>query len=202
LEGWQEVRELVRRRCATPFEVTPSEEAFHSKESLLRISISADCDFERRRAHANDLDSVAHYRFGSYRNETAKTTPSVSVFTSAAAVAEFLRRIREFSVRDLFAQDPNRRERTILVLVGPYLDYSKSRINDDTVELLMALAKQAASRSQIAAMLRGHRINITVNRSVRAFHGRVVRHDAKGSDNCLVVQASNQRDEKRGDDRT
>jgi len=69
-------------------------------------------------------------------------------------------------LRELFAADPGRAERFALEAVGLYLDYSKNRISDETLRLLLQLAEQSDLRGHIDAMFRGDRINVTENRSV------------------------------------
>ena len=69
-------------------------------------------------------------------------------------------------LRQLFADDPKRGQRMTLEAVGLYLDYSKNRVTDDTVKLLLALAEQSGLRARIDAMFRGDKINITENRAV------------------------------------
>ncbi len=68
-------------------------------------------------------------------------------------------------LRSLFADDPGRGERMTVEAAGVYLDYSKNRINDETLRLLIALAEQSGLRARIDAMFRGERINITENRA-------------------------------------
>jgi len=68
-------------------------------------------------------------------------------------------------LRSLFADDPARGERMTAEAAGVYLDYSKNRINDETLRLLIALAEQSGLRARIDAMFRGERINITENRA-------------------------------------
>jgi glucose-6-phosphate isomerase len=69
-------------------------------------------------------------------------------------------------LRELFAVDPARGERLTAEAAGLYLDYSKNRITDETVALLLKLAEESALRERIDAMFRGDRINTTENRSV------------------------------------
>jgi glucose-6-phosphate isomerase len=69
-------------------------------------------------------------------------------------------------LRRLFADDPTRGERMTAQAVGVYLDYSKNRVNDDTLKLLVELAEQAGLRTRIDAMFRGDRINVTEDRAV------------------------------------
>jgi glucose-6-phosphate isomerase len=68
-------------------------------------------------------------------------------------------------LRSLFADDPARGERMTAEAAGVYLDFSKNRINDETLRLLIALAEQSGLRARIDAMFRGERINITENRA-------------------------------------
>ena len=74
--------------------------------------------------------------------------------------------LREVHLRKLFADDPKRGERMTLEAAGLYLDYSKNRITDETLQLLLQLAKESGLRARIDAMFRGERINITENRAV------------------------------------
>jgi glucose-6-phosphate isomerase len=74
--------------------------------------------------------------------------------------------IRELHLRTLFADDPARGERMTLEAVGLYLDYSKNRITDETLYLLVQLAKESGLRARMDAMFRGEKINITENRAV------------------------------------
>jgi len=69
-------------------------------------------------------------------------------------------------LRELFAQDPQRGLRLALDAAGIYLDYSKNRITDETLRLLVQLAGQSGLRERIDAMFRGNRINVTEQRSV------------------------------------
>jgi glucose-6-phosphate isomerase len=74
-------------------------------------------------------------------------------------------KVRELHLRELFAQDPGRGERMTVEDVGLFLDYSKNRINDETLTLLLQLAKESDLRARIDAMFRGEKINITENRA-------------------------------------
>jgi len=76
------------------------------------------------------------------------------------------REIRDLHLRQLFADDPQRGTRLTLGAVGLFLDYSKNRVNDKTIKLLLQLAEEAGLRARINAMFRGDKINITENRAV------------------------------------
>ena len=74
--------------------------------------------------------------------------------------------IRDLHLRDLFAEDPKRGERLTAEGAGLYLDYSKNRVTDETILLLVELAKESGLTERAEAMFRGDRINVTENRSV------------------------------------
>ena len=75
-------------------------------------------------------------------------------------------KMRDVHLRELFAADPARGERMTATAAGIFLDYSKNRITDDTVDLLVALAEECCLNEKIDAMFRGERINLTENRAV------------------------------------
>ncbi len=75
-------------------------------------------------------------------------------------------RVLASSLRKLFAEDPRRGERLALEAVGIYLDYSKNRITEETVRLLVTLAEESELRERIDAMFRGERINVSEQRAV------------------------------------
>jgi len=74
--------------------------------------------------------------------------------------------VRGLHLRKLFADDPKRGERMTTEAVGLYLDYSKNRVTDETLKLLLQLAEESGLRTRIDAMFRGEKINITENRAV------------------------------------
>ena len=74
--------------------------------------------------------------------------------------------VRGLHLREMFAGDPGRGERLVAEGAGLYLDYSKNRITDETVALLVGLAEECGLRERTEAMFRGERINVTENRSV------------------------------------
>jgi glucose-6-phosphate isomerase len=79
---------------------------------------------------------------------------------------EHYQKVRKVHLRSLFADDPHRGERMAVEGVGLYLDYSKNRITDETIGLLVNLAEECGLRERIEAMFRGEKINITENRAV------------------------------------
>ena len=82
------------------------------------------------------------------------------------ALAAHHQSVRELHLRQLFADDPKRGERMTAEAVGLYLDYSKNRVTDETLKLLLQLADESGLRERIDAMFRGEKINITENRAV------------------------------------
>src|SRR5260370_15773330 len=82
------------------------------------------------------------------------------------ALESHYKKVRKLHLRKLFADDPARGERLTASAVGIELDYSKNRITDQTLQLLLQLAKEAGLQEGIAAMLSGSKINVTENRAV------------------------------------
>ncbi|HEU0248454.1 MAG TPA: glucose-6-phosphate isomerase [Gaiellaceae bacterium] len=74
--------------------------------------------------------------------------------------------IRDVHLRALFAEDPKRGERLAAEGAGLYLDYSKNRITDETIRLLVELAEESGLAERTEAMFRGDRINVAENRPV------------------------------------
>ena len=74
--------------------------------------------------------------------------------------------VSKLHLRELFANDAKRGERLAIEAAGLYLDYSKNRITDETLKLLVQLAEESGLRARIDAMFRGEKINITENRAV------------------------------------
>jgi len=82
------------------------------------------------------------------------------------ALAANAKAVQKLHLRDLFRKDPKRGERLNVEAAGLYLDYSKNRITDQTLKLLLQLAKESGLRGKIDAMFGGEKINITENRAV------------------------------------
>jgi len=100
-------------------------------------------------------------------------------------LATHFRKVREVHLRQLFADDPKRGERMTAEAVGLFLDYSKNRITDETLRLLVQLAKETGLRERIDAMFRGDKINITENRAVLHSALRAPR------DACVLLDGKN-----------
>ena len=75
-------------------------------------------------------------------------------------------KLKDVHLRRLFADDPVRGERFTVEAVGLYLDYSKNRVTDETLKLLVQLAEESNLRARIDAMFRGDAINVTEKRAV------------------------------------
>jgi glucose-6-phosphate isomerase len=92
--------------------------------------------------------------------------------------------IRNRHLRELFAEDPKRAEKLSLDAMGVFLDYSKNRITEETLRLLLELVEQSGLRERRDAMFRGDKINTTENRAVlhvalRAPRDAVINVDGK-----------------------
>jgi len=74
--------------------------------------------------------------------------------------------VRDLHLRDLFATDPTRGTRLTAAAAGLFLDFSKNRITDETLKLLVQLAEESNLRARIEAMFTGEKINVTENRAV------------------------------------
>jgi glucose-6-phosphate isomerase len=94
------------------------------------------------------------------------------------SLQEHQRKLESVHLRELFREDPRRGERMTLEACGLYLDYSKNRITDETLGLLLELAEGAGLRERIDAMFRGDEINVTEKRAVLHVALRAAR-DAK-----------------------
>ncbi len=81
-------------------------------------------------------------------------------------LTEHYPQMRDRHLRDLFAEDPSRGERMTAEAVGLFFDYSKNRITEETLKLLLNLAEETGLREQIEAMFRGEKINLTEDRAV------------------------------------
>jgi glucose-6-phosphate isomerase len=94
------------------------------------------------------------------------TTKSITERGAWNALVAHYQNARELHLRRLFADDPTRGKRMTIEAVGLFLDYSKNRVTDETLKLLVQLADESGLRGRIDAMFRGDKINITENRAV------------------------------------
>ncbi len=83
-----------------------------------------------------------------------------------AALREHYGRSKDQTLRQLFDADPDRGERLTLDAVGIFADYSKNRVTDETLQLLVRLAEESGLRERIDAMFAGEKINVTEDRAV------------------------------------
>jgi glucose-6-phosphate isomerase len=109
------------------------------------------------RGHGKDLE-----RIELMNNTKSKLTAR----PSWKALAVHFKKIKPLHLRKLFAADPKRAQRMSLEAVGLFLDYSKNRVTEQTIRLLVQLANESGLRNRIDAMFAGEKINITENRAV------------------------------------
>jgi len=100
------------------------------------------------------------------------------------ALSAHYKQIKDTHLRKLFADDPQRGERFSVEAAGIFLDYSKNRITDETLKLLLQLAEESGLRERIDAMFRGEKINVSEKRAVlhvalRAPKDEVIKTDGK-----------------------
>src|SRR5271165_2204937 len=115
--------------------------------------------------------------------DAALTTP-LTKLAAWKALEDHFEKISKQHLRDLFANDPDRGTRLTAEAEGIYLDYSKHRITDETLKLLLQLAEESGVKERIDAMFRGEKINVSEKRAVlhvalRAPKGEVIKVDGK-----------------------
>ncbi len=96
-------------------------------------------------------------------------TTEVNTNATAAAwtaLEQHYQTARTLQLRELFAQDPQRAQRFTVEAAGIFLDYSKNRVTNETMALLVGLAQACGLRDRIDAMFRGDKINVSENRAV------------------------------------
>src|ERR1700693_4095238 len=94
------------------------------------------------------------------------TKPPRTRQTAWSALASHYKTVSKLHLQQLFVDDPKRGERLAVEAVGLYLDYSKNRVTDETLRLLLQLAEESGLRARIDAMFRGDKINVTEKRAV------------------------------------
>src|SRR5215470_16233969 len=92
--------------------------------------------------------------------------PSLRKRAAWALLEKHYQKLKGTHLRKLFADDPRRGERLAVEAASVYLDYSKNRITDETLQLLLQLANESGLRGRIDAMFRGNNINVSENRAV------------------------------------
>ncbi len=95
-----------------------------------------------------------------------KTIRPLTRRTAWKALQAHYKQIRTVHLRQLFAEDPGRGERMTVEAAGLFVDYSKNRITDETLKLLLQLAEESGLRERTQAMFIGEKINITEKRAV------------------------------------
>ncbi len=110
--------------------------------------------------------------------------PAFRKLPASAALEKHRQEMETLHLRQLFAEDRTRGERLALEAAGIYLDYSKNLITDETLRLLLQLARESGLRDRVDAMFRGERINVSENRAVlhvalRAPRGASIVHDGQ-----------------------
>jgi glucose-6-phosphate isomerase len=91
--------------------------------------------------------------------------PQLTKLVAWQALKAHYTKIRNMHLRKLFADDPKRGERMTTEAIGIYFDYSKHRVTDETLGLLVQLAEESGLRARIDAMFRGEKINVTEKRA-------------------------------------
>jgi glucose-6-phosphate isomerase len=82
------------------------------------------------------------------------------------ALGEHYKKIEPTHLKQLFAEDPKRAAKFTVEAAGLFLDYSKNRISDETIKLLLQLAEESGVKARLEAMFSGEKINITEKRAV------------------------------------
>jgi len=124
---------------------------------------------------------------GSGQRQHAPRSANVAPLRSRPAWAlleKHYQKLKRVHLRQLFVDDPGRSERLAIEAAGVYLDYSKNRITEETLQLLWQLALESGLRDRIDAMFRGDKINVSENRAVlhvalRAPRGATILHDGR-----------------------
>src|SRR5580704_5301194 len=96
-------------------------------------------------------------------------TANIVPLTERAAwksLQEHYAKVRDTHLRTFFSEDAGRGERLVLEALGLYFDYSKHRVTDETIRLLIRLAEESGLRARIDAMFAGEKINVTEKRAV------------------------------------
>ncbi len=124
-------------------------------------------------------------------SSTDASIPPLTRRPAWAALQSHHAAVQEVHLRDLFAQDPTRGERLVAEASGLYLDYSKNRVTDETLRLLVELAEESGLRQRRDAMFRGDRINVSEGRSVLHVALRMPRGESLMLDGVDVVEEVN-----------
>src|SRR5579864_1353665 len=115
---------------------------------------------------ARPNDARETIMLGENKMGTPEIRPALTQRPAWKALEAHYETMRHRHLRQLFADDPGRGERLTAEAAGLYLDYSKNRITDETVQLLLELAEQCGLRARMGAMFSGEKINVTEQRAV------------------------------------
>ena len=96
----------------------------------------------------------------------SSTSTSLTKLPAWKALSAHAQAVRQVTIKDLFAADPKRGEQLTAEAAGIFLDYSKNRVNSQTLKILLQVADETNLRGKIDAMFSGEKINITENRAV------------------------------------
>jgi len=112
------------------------------------------------------------------------TAPALRERPAWVALEKHYQEMKGVHLRQLFAEDGKRGERLAVEAAGIYLDYSKNRVTDQTLRLLLQLAQECGLRDRIEAMFRGEKINVSEKRAalhvaLRAPRDAVILHDGQ-----------------------
>src|SRR5215472_7923550 len=128
--------------------------------------------------------SRSHKRSPAPTSDQSTSVPPLRRRPAWALLEKHYQKLKAVHLRQLFADDRERGERLAIQAAGLYLDYSKNRITDETLRLLLQLALESGLRERIDAMFRGDKINVSENRAVlhvalRAPRGATIMHDGR-----------------------
>jgi glucose-6-phosphate isomerase len=117
-------------------------------------------------------------------SEQSASVPPLRRRPAWALLEKHYQKLKTVHLRQLFADGPERGDSLAIEAAGLYLDYSKNRITDETLRLLLQLARESGLRDRIDAMFRGDKINVSENRAVlhvalRAPRGATIMHDGR-----------------------
>ena len=123
-------------------------------------------------------------RSSATKSEQSTSMPLLRRRPAWALLEKHYQKLKAVHLRQLFADDRERGESLAIEAAGLYLDYSKNRITDETIRLLLQLARESELRERIDAMFRGDKINVSENRAVlhvalRAPRGSTIMHDGR-----------------------
>jgi glucose-6-phosphate isomerase len=117
-------------------------------------------------------------------SEQSTSVPPLRRRPAWALLEKHYQKLKTVHLRQFFADGRERGDSLAIEAAGLYLDYSKNRITDETLRLLLQLARESGLRDRIDAMFRGDKINVSENRAVlhvalRAPRGATIMHDGR-----------------------